>query len=248
MSLKDVHLHSLYSQNSRMTLEKIKEEAQKKEIDVVALTDHIEVNDSLLKTLNKYAPYSKRTFEIEALKEERFKILNGIEVSDPQTRAKEMLYLSRLPLDIILGSVHDIERIKTKESQIEAAFEKYYLKNIEAILIGNFDVLAHLGYIERYYPDYPFTKRKYIDAVLKSLIEKEIVLEINTSAERNCGKNIFPSFEVLKRYKDLGGERVTTGSDAYRYYEIGDHIDVGTEIARELQLKIGYFEKRKWKQ
>jgi Histidinol phosphatase and related hydrolases of the PHP family len=48
-----------------------------------------------------------------------------------------------------------------------------------------------------------------IDAILKGIIERNKALEVNTHTER------FPSDEILRRYFELGGRKITFGSDSH---------------------------------
>ena len=55
-----------------------------------------------------------------------------------------------------------------------------------------------------------------IDACLKSLIENGKGIEVNTSGFRYGINGTYPSLNILKRYKELGGEIITAGSDSHK--------------------------------
>lgn len=248
MTQFDTHMHSLYSFDSKMTLEEMRSSALNHNLSGIVITDHVELEDKLLALLSGYKKESERSKQIKSLSSLKLKILNGIEISEPYLRMREMPLIHQLPVDVILGSVHEIIRSQVEERDINQAYNDYYEKNLKAVATGNFDVLAHLDYIKRYYPDYEYQDKEHIiDTILKLLIQKDIVLEMNTSSKRRCGHELFPSIEILEKYKSFGGEKVTIGSDAHCPEEIGDRIETGYEIAKELKLTPGYFEKRKWK-
>ena len=77
-----------------------------------------------------------------------------------------------------------------------------------------------------------------IDAVLKSLIERGRGIEINTSGFKYGISNTYPSLDIVKRYKELGGKYVTLGSDAHKAKYIGYGFDKAYEIANSFDLKI----------
>lgn len=90
----------------------------------------------------------------------------------------------------------------------------------------DFDSLAHLDYVIRYcrnekgepalrnysYNDFG----EQIDEVLKWVISHDKALEVNTAGIKYGLGRPNPSGEVLKRYKELGGSRITIGSDGHK--------------------------------
>ena len=109
---------------------------------------------------------------------------------------------------------------------------------------------GHLDYVVRYGPNrdqnYSYDKYKDIlDQVLELLIEKEKGIELNTGGLRSGLREANPCMDILKRYRQLGGEIVTVGSDAHQREDIASHFD----RAREMLLDCGFthyavFEKR----
>ena len=90
----------------------------------------------------------------------------------------------------------------------------------------SFDVYGHLDYVVRYGPhkdaQYSFEKyRDILEDILKLLIEKGKGIEINTGGLKYGLKELHPCTGLLKRYKELGGEIVTVGSDAHKPENIG---------------------------
>ena len=71
-----------------------------------------------------------------------------------------------------------------------------------------------------------------IDEILTLLVENEKALEINTSGLRQKLGATMPEETVIRRFKQLGGEFVTVGSDAHYAKDIGAGIDVAIEIAQ----------------
>ena len=245
MLKENLHIHSSYSWDSKLEIKKTVEIARKASFDIVAITDHVELDETILSIILKYSHLSSRYNEIEDLKQDLV-ILHGLEISEPHLRTRDLIMLKDLPIDIILESIHDINKKEKEEEKIIQAYKTYYTKVKQSVEAGNFDVLAHLGYIDKYY-NYNFKEKELIDEILKEIIKKEIALEINTSGLRRKTNPTFPKIEIIERYKELGGKKVTIGSDAHRESEIDDNIDLAYDIAKELKLEIGTFKRRKWK-
>ena len=109
-------------------------------------------------------------------------------------------------------------------------------------LVNNFDdysVLGHLDVIRRYdlKGDYPFEKiEAIVEQILKRVISQGKGIEINTSCYRYRLNNLTPSREILRLYKDLGGEIITIGTDSHRPEHVNCHIE---DVRAEL-LNMGY--------
>ena len=117
--------------------------------------------------------------------------------------------------------------------------------------VGGFDVLSHFdvpvrtsheiygGYDPREYED-------YIRPVLRNCVEHGIALDLNTAALRRKAKVLTPGVNILRWYVEMGGERVTLGSDAHRPEQVGLHLDAALDAARVSGLKyVTQFEKRR---
>ena len=86
---------------------------------------------------------------------------------------------------------------------------------------GDFDVLGHLDYVVRYgiEQEKEYSYRKFadeIDEILKILIKRGKGLEINMAGLKYGLPFAHPHPDILKRYRELGGEIITVGSDAHR--------------------------------
>ena len=91
------------------------------------------------------------------------------------------------------------------------------LENVEAV--KDFDTLGHLDYVVRYgiHQAAEYSYRKFsdeIDAVLKKLIAEGKGLEMNLAGIKYGLGFPNPHPDVLKRYRELGGEIITIGADA----------------------------------
>jgi histidinol-phosphatase (PHP family) len=98
-----------------------------------------------------------------------------------------------------------------------------------------FDVFGHLGYIAKFCPfeDALMAYSDYsgaIDELLKILVENGKGLEINTSGIKNTGA-VMPEIPIARRFRELGSEIVTVGSDAHDEAAVGRAVE---ETMRQL--------------
>ena len=170
----------------------------------------------------------------------------GLELAELQMHPSLTEELSGAPgLDFILGSHHinrefgDYHEQSYADPAHCAALWDIYLDNLQWVADRDYyDVMAHIGYFRRYAcyqgVDTALTLAKYGDRVehlLKTIIGHGRGVELNCSGLRDgCGP--FPSEEILRLYRALGGEIVTTGSDAHRPEDAAKCLDQGRELLR----------------
>ncbi len=80
------------------------------------------------------------------------------------------------------------------------------------------------------------TYAELLDEVLQVLLSKGKGIEVNTSGLRHGLKYAHPRTEILKRYKELGGELITIGSDAHS----PEYLGFGFRQTSELLKSLGY--------
>ncbi len=162
-------------------------------------------------------------------------------------------------LDFILGSCHLTKEYGDYHEQdySSPAFCEelldIYLRDLQRVAdMDYFDVMAHIGYVRRYAirqgTDADLTLKKHgdrIGTILKTIIQNGKGIELNCSGLRDgCGP--FPSAEILKLYRSLGGEIVTLGSDAHRPRDAAKCLDAGQQILRDCGFRyLALFTKHK---
>lgn len=237
--LADTHMHSIYSYDGQMRLESMINKGISLGLSYMSFTEHVEFGQITLKQfLNRYRVYCE---EIDELQEKypEITLLKGAEISNPEIYSKELNELNKLDLDYIIGSNHI-----TPNSGSNLDILEYYKRILEIVKQGGIDSLGHLDYLRRKYDDSSVTK-EIIEEILRTMIDNNITLEINSSAIRRKNLDSFPSKEKIELYKYLGGSRVTIGSDAHRLNEIYDSIPLISESYPELDQ--GVYIKRKFK-
>lgn len=175
-----------------------------------------------------------------------FTVCTGIEIGlQPHLVERVKRLVSEYPFDFVIASTHlsgthDLPDIPLfKELSEDASYEAYFKRVHENILLfDDFDVYGHIDYVVRYGPNqnkyYSYEKfADIIDEVLKALIQKGKGIEINTSGFKYGLGQSHPSEEIIRRYRQLGGEIITIGSDAHRPEHIGYAFDKVPEILKE---------------
>ena len=105
--------------------------------------------------------------------------------------------------------------------------------------IDNFDSFGHLDYISRYDESQSYVSsdyKEYIDEILKLLIDKDKALEINSAGLRKNLKTPNPDSYVVNRYKQLGGQLITIGSDSHD----NTHIAYGFDYVQDMLSNAGF--------
>lgn len=133
--------------------------------------------------------------------------------------------------DFIILSCHQVDNkefwdYEFQEGKSQEEYNRRYYEEILRVVqqYDDYSVLGHLDMIRRYDPagDYPFSRvRDIVEEILRIVIAKGKGIEVNTSCYRYQLPDLTPSREILKLYRELGGEIITIGSDAHSSEWIG---------------------------
>ena len=260
----DSHIHSNFSGDSMEKLENIIERAIETGMDEITITDHLdlefpgEVNIFEL----DFKTYVETLKKLKNLYKNNIKIKIGIELGlQPQLKNKYNEIFNCEDVDFIIGSFHCVRGMDVADRKFFEKYSKdeahriYFEEILNTIdLFPEISVCGHLDFINRYgrsvYDDYKKINfemhRELIDKILIKLIEKNIGIEINTSALRYGLRDFHPCRKILKRYKELGGKIITMGSDAHRALDIMRDFDKARDVLKEIGFEnFCVFEKRK---
>ena len=255
MRLYDQHLHSRHSVDSSADPVANCEQAVAAGLAGLTFTEHYDMHPSDWERCRW--DYDAIAATIDGLRR-RFSpqlwIGFGIEVDyQPEMIEETLDYLDRHSFDLVLLSVHWIGGRPPREwREIGAeAMRRAYLATLRGaadlcreLAAGGrrpFDVLGHLDYVKRYLRrdwDVPMgaTEPAVLDPILQALIDAGVVPEINTAGMRRPEAESYPSWPILRRYRELGGRTVSIGSDAHHSRDIGAGFG---QVAERLQA-IGF--------
>lgn len=260
----DSHVHSSFSGDSMEKLENIIERAIETGMDEITITDHLdlefpgEINIFEL----DFKTYVETLKKLKKFYRNNIKIKIGIELGlQPQLEGKYDEIFNCEDVDFIIGSFHCVRGMDVADRKFFEKYSKdeahriYFEEILNTIdLFPKINVCGHLDFINRYgrsvYDDYKKINfemhKELIDKILIKLIEKNIGIEINTSALRYGLRDFHPCRKILKRYKELGGKIITMGSDAHRALDIMRDFDKAREVLKEIGFeKFCVFEQRK---
>lgn len=228
--LCDYHLHSSFSGDSEALPEEMIQSAIQLGMNAFCFTDHYDLDfpDDTQNFLFDIDTYFE---ELSALKEKyrsQLQIRIGVELGLQNHLQKECSAIAAAyPFDFIIGSSHVVNHKDPYYPEYfegrreEDCYKEYFCSILDNLAVfEDFDVYGHLDYIVRYGPDknkyYSYEKYKEIlDEILRLCILKNIGLEINTGGLAYGLGHTNPHEDILRRYRELGGEIITVGSDAH---------------------------------
>lgn len=251
--LADFHTHSYFSDDSTASTESMLRGAVDCGLKELCITEHLdyEFGISPRKPSGNIIPdvdaYRKELFSLKSHSEINLRF--GIEIGmQPHLTKENTDFAKKYDFDFIIGSIHTVGKmdpIYTLTNRL-VDVEEMYLKYFEELLYcykdyDEFDVAGHIDYIIRYgeNADRNFSYGKYaelFDSMIDVLVRKGKGVEINTAAIRANLRELHPCTEFLSRYRKMGGEIVTVGSDAHRPCDIGS----GFYRAEELLKTCGF--------
>ena len=251
--LHDFHMHSSFSSDSDASMEEMIKSAICKGFKGICITEHYDVDypnytgDPTPLFLLDFEAYRARYEELAAKYQDKLELGFGVELG-LQPHLADIYYkrLAEYPFDFILGSVHTCNgndpyypEYYFKDIEEEEGYRNYFkfiLQNLD--VYDGFDSFGHLDYVVRYGPnkDTFYTYEKYkdlLDPILMKLVSMGKALECNAGALDRGLRTTNPSGDVLKRYRELGGELITIGSDAHKPAAIGSSFHVAQELLTE---------------
>ncbi|MDO4556086.1 MAG: histidinol-phosphatase HisJ family protein [Lachnospiraceae bacterium] len=249
----DSHLHSSFSSDSETPMEEIVKAAIHLGLTSICMTDHYDMDFPVTKEGVDFwldtEPYLK---EIKRLKNDydgQIEILSGVELGImPSLKDKLPAYLTKYDgcFDFIIGSTHVVDNLDPYEPPFYGQYKderdgmhRYFEANLENLrTFSDIDTFGHLDYVVRYAPhkDTFYVPSDYFDLIdlfLMELIKTDTALEFNTAGLKYGMKQANPHIDILKRYKELGGELLTIGSDGHKPEHIAWDFKKGEELLKE---------------
>ena len=253
MIITDMHTHSHLSGDCQIPIREMISAAQLKGLKYYAVTDHHDIDfpECGVDFSLDIELANKTILPLKKLNTPEFQLLQGIEYGLQPYLKDDLKQLSQASdYDLIIGSCHLGDGVdpydkayfehRTKEEGYRIYFEST-LKCVEEL--EGFDVLGHMDYAIRYWRGEGPRQYKYeeyanlFDAILETLIRKEIALEVNTAGYPYKLNQPHPAYDVLTRYYQLGGELLTIGSDAHLTKNIASHFDIVEEKLKAIGFK-----------
>lgn len=209
----DMHVHSKFSIDGMSTMEDYCLIAGKTGTRVICFTEHVDFN-SAEKNLSIVKDNRKQNFvvddyfrEINRLRKKygSLTLLSGIEFSEPSLFPEEFALYSSYPFDCITAGIHHCYNSVFPGAgnlSVSKAIYEYYQIMQKTVELGGFQVLAHLDFPKLFFDKWVIDD-DVLDMILSTMIDKNILLEVNTSS-------------LLQKYINYGGRIAIYGD--YSHY------------------------------
>lgn len=250
--LTDLHSHTTFSHDGKNTPAEMLEAARKKGIAFYGVSEHFDYDYdlSLLSEAERRALQNGDEGEyfhaLRHLQEDYGGVMNVVVGAEFGYSEKEKVH-TRYALtyekyrpDYVINSVHgqdgkDYARYTFTQDKARTYVE--YLRIVRKSLDAPYpyDIVGHIGYIARYAPfaDARLSLAEFgeqIDDILSTIVRKGKILEVNTA----IAEGTLPTREIIERYFELGGRKVSYGSDAHKTERIGAKREEAAAMLREI--------------
>ena len=246
----DVHMHCGFSNDSETRPEDMVESAIAKGLSVICFTDHYD-KDNLDwgdEAIFDVESYFQKMIELQEEYRDQIDIRIGAEIGmQPYLAEYYQEFMAQHPFDFVIGSVHSVLEHDValdffqKHSDPEG-YKIYFEEMLQDVQkIKSYDVLGHLDYIVRYsnQGSKGFDLNDYMDIIeeiLKQVIAHGKGIEMNMSGLKYGLGAPHPQPEIIKRYRELGGEIITVGADGH----IPEHIAYDYHLADDILKSCGF--------
>ncbi|MBR5073885.1 MAG: histidinol-phosphatase HisJ family protein [Bacteroidales bacterium] len=259
----DTHTHSQFSPDSKATVRDLLLQAKRTGAGGICITDHLDLDAPRNPGLFEFSIEDQQK-EIERQILEVFpdggcKVLKGIEIGlTPENMEHSREYVAGHSFDQIIASIHFVDGEDPYYGNYYEGkdFRQAYSRVLQLVYetakaFSDFDIIGHFDYVARYAPyevrdirwkDFP----DEMDTLLRFLAEEGKALEINTKTYDFHGDHLQVLDEnILRRFRELGGEFVTLGSDSHDSGRLCDKFEKFSQICRRCGFaRLTYFENR----
>lgn len=254
MQLFDFHIHSNCSDDAKNTMTEMALASAKAGIEVVCFTDHFDLDDyrtgnPIPHPLATWPTVLEQYAAAKAACDGIIDLRLGMELGEANHRPADAARCAAQPeLDFILGSIHNLRNTTDfyylqyqSLAHCYDLLDLYMAELLELAAMDCYDCMSHIGYTRRYMLaagyDAVITLNRYgeqLDQIFRTLIQNGRGIELNCSGFRHPGiATAIPDLPLLKRYRELGGEIITIGTDAHRIVDAGSFIREGYALLAE---------------
>ena len=247
--LSDFHCHSDISPDSRTDLVDLAQAAVQKGVQEMCVTEHWECGSPCLDWQLRKKPFDAARYleRFEAAQREAGHLIGlrlGLEIvnwtQDPEHAVRGR---DALPLDFVICSLHTIKGFDAyffdyTQENLDDYLTAYMAECLELAREADFDSFGHLSLPLRYAMIHAQRRLSFdhcldvVDEVLREIARRDKALEANTSGFRSLGEPV-PSLPLLRRFRELGGQLVTIGSDGHNEQNVGSFLLETQQVLKE---------------
>ena len=247
----DFHMHTEFSGDSEAPVRAMLDAALERGMEAVCITDHIDEDypeDSETGTnpfLFDLDQYFQVLREIKKEYADRLDLRIGVELGlQPHLGERYRKLIETYPFDFVIGSLHVIHGMDPYDgvifegrSDADVYREAFQATAENLDQVKDFDVLGHLDYVVRYgrHQAREYSYRAFsdeIDEILKKVIHMGKGIEMNMGGFKYGLGFCNPHPDVIRRYRELGGEIITVGADAHRPEHVAFDFKKAGDILR----------------
>lgn len=243
--ISDFHLHTSFSWDSDTEPERQIEQAIQLGMETLCITDHLDMDFPGGEFQLDTPAYVERILQLREKYRGRIDLRLGVELGLQRHLGERIAaYAQAYPFDYVIGSMHLLKGQDPYDREIFAGrrdgevYREYFEATLENLRVcRGIQSLGHLDYVVRYGKnqgmEYSYGAfADIIDEILKLLVERQIALEINTGGLKYGLGYPNPHPDVLRRYRELGGELVIVGSDAHVPQYVGYRFGEAEELLK----------------
>jgi histidinol-phosphatase (PHP family) len=254
----DYHIHTKLCGHATGEMEQYVERAIEIGLQEIGFSDHLPFVDferpGLAMKLSELPQYVQ---SVERLRQTYPNIIIrlGIEVDYfPQLESQISDLLVQYPFDYVYGSIHFLDDWSFDSpfalpewnlADVDGVYEQYIDLLHQAARSGLFDILSHLDLVKIY--GFRPTKNMLSlwESLIKTVREKGLAIEINTSGLRKPVGEIYPSEEIVELISRYGVP-IVFGSDAHRPEDVGRDFNIASQLVLRSGINsFARFESRK---
>lgn len=250
MYFADYHTHSRVSPDAFSSMTEMAEAAIRQGLQEICFTDHVEpiwFGSTAPRKTYDWAPLTEEFRAAQAAVGDRIRLRLGVELGDAVWDLdRSEAIMARAPaLDFVIGSIHilsermdgrDLYSLAPRDEAETRACLADYLGQIQRLARwGGFHVLGHLTLPLRYLNENRGMHVSFdgfeaeMEDIFRTIIPKGLGIECNT----NRGNTPLPAGDILRLYREMGGEVITLGSDAHSRDMVGCAILERQQLLRD---------------
>jgi histidinol-phosphatase (PHP family) len=242
----DYHMHSNFSSDSNATLRAMCESAIRKGIPEIGLSEHYDLHLRERPVFYNPEAWWEEIRRVQKHFDGQLILRAGVEIGEPHHFSIEVQsLLDRYPYDYVIGSLHYVgddlmfDNKLLERKSADGIMQLYFIELEKMTRAPQFDILGHFDVPVRngkpIWGGYdPQRYESLIRPVLQNCIDYGTALDVNSGGLRRPANNLMPDFLILQWYREMGGQRLTLGSDAHSPVEVGVYLDKALESIREL--------------
>lgn len=246
--LYDMHMHTRFSGDSEDDPFAMAQHAYDIGLAGICFTDHLDIDYSRTPGLFDLdiPAYKKEIVLVKENFRDKLDVCWGVELGlQPHIVAQNKAVATENDFDFIIGSTHQLHRKDIyfpdfyEGKNEDDCYRDYFEETlVNAQSDADFDVYGHIDYVVRYGPNknqfYSYEKfADIIDEILRTLISRGRGIELNMAGFKYGLGHPNPTESILKRYKELGGEIITIGSDGHTPEQMAWEFEKAPAILKE---------------